>query len=120
MRVHPAAETFPALLDSELDDLTEDIRANGQREAIPLHPDGAILDGRNRDRACQRAGVEPRFTEWDGVGTPEAFVISNNLIRRHLTASQRAMIAAKSANMRSGARTDLEPSTTAQRYDSLA
>ena len=54
---------------------------------------------RNRYLACQRAGVGPRFTEWDGVGTPTAFVISKNLTRRHLNTSQRAMIAAKLAKM---------------------
>ena len=108
--LHPAAEMFPALSDPELDELTEDIRVNSLREAITLHPDGSILDGGNRQAACLRAGVEPQFTEWDGVGTPEAFVISKNLKRRHLNVSQRAMIAAKLATMCSGTRTDLEPS----------
>lgn len=35
--------------------------------------------------------------EWDGDGNPEAFVVSENLHRRHLNESQRAMIAAKIA-----------------------
>ena len=52
--------------------------------------------------ACQRAGVAPRFTEWDGVGTPEAFVISKNLHRRHLTTRQRSAIAAEIVNMERG------------------
>jgi len=37
-------------------------------------------------------------------------VLSLNLHRRHLTASQRAALAVEIANMESGARTDLEPS----------
>ena len=39
------------------------------------------------------AGVKPRFVEWDGKGSPLEWVISVNLIRRHLTSSQRAVIA---------------------------
>jgi hypothetical protein len=39
------------------------------------------------------AGVKPRFTEWDGKGSPVEWVISENLFRRHLTSSQRAVIA---------------------------
>lgn len=36
---------------------------------------------------------------WDGTGTEVAFVVSVNLHRRHLTTAQRAMVAAKIANM---------------------
>ena len=55
--------------------------------------------------------VEPITIEWDGNGSILAYVISKNLQRRHLNESQRAMIAARIANMSSGRRTDLEPSS---------
>ena len=44
-----------------------------------------------------KLGLEPQTALWDGVGTPETFVVSMNLHRRHLNESQRAMIAAKLA-----------------------
>ena len=91
---HPVANAFPLLAGDQFEDLVLDVEAHGLREAITLHHE-EILDGRNRYRACIRAKVEPRFVEWDCVGTPESFVISKNLARRHLTAGQRAMIAAK-------------------------
>ena len=105
---HPASELFPIMDGKEFDDLVGDIREHGQREAIVVY-DGQILDGRNRYRACQVLGLEPVTREWDGKGTPEAFVVSMNLHRRHLNETQRATIGAKIANMRQGKRTDLEP-----------
>lgn len=60
---------------------------------------GKVLDVRNRWRACARVGVEPKTEKFTGPDAL-AFVLSHNLKRRHLTESQRAMIAAKVATMR--------------------
>jgi len=100
MKTHPLAELFPLMNDAEIAVLAADIKANGVRAAITLL-DGMILDGRNRHRACEIAGVEPKFREHKG-GDPLAFVLSANLHRRHLTASQRAMVAANLENMDHG------------------
>jgi DNA modification methylase len=94
VRVHPAAELFPLLDGAELQALADDIKAHGLRQPITLH-EGAILDGRNRQRACEIAGVTPTYVEWDGSGgSPTAWVLSLNLHRRHLNESQRAMVGA--------------------------
>lgn len=98
---HPAAEIFPLMSGADFDALVADIRENGQREPIILH-DGLILDGRNRARACEAIGILPRTVAWDGPGTPDAFVISMNLHRRHLSESQRGLIAARLANVKNG------------------
>ena len=56
--------------------------------------DHKILDGRNREKACASVGVEPRYTTVE-TDDPIAYVLSKNLHRRHLSTSQRTMIAAK-------------------------
>ena len=69
-----------------------DIAAHGLVHPIVLL-DGKVLDGRNRLFACQRAGVPPRFTQWQGEGSPLQWAISANIRRRHLSPSQRAVLA---------------------------
>lgn len=89
---HPIANLFPLLQGEEFEQLKADIAANGLLEAIWLHPDGSILDGRNRHRACIETGIEPRFRTWKGQGSLVSFVVSLNLHRRHLSSSQRAVV----------------------------
>jgi ParB-like chromosome segregation protein Spo0J len=100
MRHHEYAALFPMLPDAELQSLANDIRDNGLETPI-VTLEGAILDGRNRHRACEIAGVSPRFEEYTGKD-PMQFVISHNLHRRHLTESQRGMVAARLANLSEG------------------
>ena len=59
------------------------------------------MQGANRAAACEARGVKIRSVDYTGKD-PLAFVVSKNLKRRHLTASQRAMIAEKVANMPKG------------------
>lgn len=92
MKLHPACKLFPKLSNDDLRELADDIKANDLQNPIVLL-DGKILDGRNRYAACKIAKVEPRFVEWEGTGSPVEWVISQNLMRRHLSASQRAVIA---------------------------
>jgi len=87
---HPLAEMFPLLRGAEFDDLVEDIRKHGLREPISLF-EQRIIDGRNRERACIKAGVEPRYhsIEFDNHDAAAAYVISKNMRRRHLAPKQR-------------------------------
>jgi hypothetical protein len=78
--------------------LAADIVAYGLREPITVDNNGAILDGRNRFRACLEGDAPIRTRVFDG-SDPLAFVISANLHRRHLDESQRAMVADKLATL---------------------
>lgn len=94
---HPAADLFPMMEEADLAALAADIKAHGLLDPVVLFVDGGerlVLDGRNRLRACESVGVAPKFEMWMGDGSPTEWVISRNLHRRHLTTSQRAMIAA--------------------------
>ena len=86
---HKASLVFPLMQGHELKILVEDIKQNGLRQAVVLY-EQRILDGRNRYRACLRAGVKPRFEQFTG-DDPVAYVISVNAARRHLTNVQKRM-----------------------------
>ena len=62
LQFHPAAGIFE-LLDqdgAEFKELVTSIKERGLRVPVVLHPDGSILDGRNRYLACLAAAIEPR------------------------------------------------------------
>ncbi|MGZ5849895.1 MAG: hypothetical protein ACXWJN_04835 [Methyloceanibacter sp.] len=101
---HPLAEMLPLVLGAEFERLVADIAEQGPLNPITLYQ-GKVLDGRNRERACRAAGVEPRYVEFEGKD-PAAFVLSQNLARRHLGPSERAMVAARMANLKWGQRGD--------------
>ena len=107
LEFHDVAGVFPLMGGPDFDALVADIREHGLREPIWLHRAGSIIDGRNRYRACIEAGRELKTQTF--IGPDEGllgFVVSMNLRRRHLNESQRAMVAAKLANLRDGQRAD--------------
>lgn len=113
---HPFADLFPMLAPADAEALRADIAANGLREKIVIF-EGKILDGRNRylalygfdDRELPPEGDELWLTTFRRFvpvqdGDPLAWVLSKNLHRRHLTDSQRAMVAARLEHFRHGGR----------------
>jgi hypothetical protein len=95
LQPYPLAAIFPELPAEELRQLAQDIKERGQIEPIILYK-GQILDGRNRYKACQMVGVKPRFEEFNPKAakrSPEEFILSRNLRRRHLSTGQKAAIA---------------------------
>jgi N6-adenosine-specific RNA methylase IME4 len=101
LEFHPLANLFPLIEGQEFEALVADVREHGVREPVVLF-EGKILDGRNRYRAAQAAGVEFDIREFDGDDALK-FVVSLNLHRRHLNESQRAMVAAAIATLPRGA-----------------
>jgi hypothetical protein len=93
IEIHPFAKAFPVITGEAYMDLVADIRQQGLREPIVNHEE-MILEGQNRYAACKEAKVDPRFTDYEG-SDPLGYVISKNIMRRHLTPQQRAEIVLK-------------------------
>jgi ParB-like chromosome segregation protein Spo0J len=92
--VHPIADIFALIPDEEFAELVESVSSSGLREPIKLDHSGTVLvDGRNRLRACEQAGVEPKFERLPESTDLVAYIIDVNIRRRHLTTGQRAMLA---------------------------
>src|SRR3974390_2485555 len=109
MSVHPFADRFPMMSDVELADLADDIRLYGLLHPIMLDQSGEqLIDGRNRLRACEIAGVAPTFERLHPDIDPIAFILSNNVNRRHLNKGQQAILKAWAyPNPEPGKRNDL-------------
>ena len=102
MQVHPVANIFPRMAAAEFAELIADIAANGLREPVWTHG-GLLIDGRHRWDACSQLGIACASREYDGTDV-RGFVVSLNLRRRHLSESQRGMVAANLANLANGER----------------
>ena len=117
MRVHQVADIFPEMSGAEYAALRENIREFGQREPAWVWR-GQLVDGRHRARACADLGIELQTREYDGdESSLVSFVVSLNLHRRHLDESQRAIVAARLANLPHGVRADasIDASAVTQR-----
>lgn len=111
---HPLANIFPLIEGPEFDELVWSLKVSGLREPIVVH-EGLVIDGRNRQRACEAAEVACVYQPLPADADPLAYVLDKNLRRRHLNESQRAMVAANLATMRQGERMDVEPSAKLQK-----
>jgi hypothetical protein len=99
--IHPAAAILPLLSGTAYAALRRDMELNGVRNPIWVDPGGRVLDGRHRLRAAHELGIVCQTVVYEGPD-PIGFVLSQNLHRRHLTTSQRAMVAAKVATLGEG------------------
>lgn len=101
---HEYAELFPMMEAAELEKLAADVKDNGLAHPLVLDQHGRLVDGRNRQKACEMAGVEPatQTRHFADDAAVLRFVVGANVHRRHLSESQRAMIAAQVANLEDG------------------
>lgn len=96
--VHKFAQKLPLMPEDELARLVASMKTLGFSDKEPIVLlDGEILDGRNRGLAAELAEVAPKFREATAEERerPLAWVCAWNLDRRHLNASQRALLAAE-------------------------
>lgn len=102
IEVHPAAEEWPMLEGEEYEAFREDIRRNGVRVRPVLDVEGLLVDGRNRIRACIDLGLDVEFDRLPPGTDVLDYIISLNLRRRQLNASQKSMYAEAIASLRPG------------------
>jgi hypothetical protein len=101
MPFHELAMILPMMEPDALLELSSDILSTGRLVNPIITYKGKILDGRNRWLALQQARVtNPQIEPWceEFKGTPaqaQEFVISANVMRRHLSEGQRGMIMAE-------------------------
>lgn len=115
-RVHEAADIFPMLSEEELGELAEDISAHGLHQPVVFclnegreGRELVLVDGRNRAAAVALAGESHlasgqwRLAWFDSEEQILDYIRGQNIHRRHLNASQRAMYAAHLVEMYSEA-----------------
>jgi len=89
---HPLSTMFPPLSEEDFGKLAADIKLNGLHQHIVRYQ-GKILDGNNRYRACELAGIKPTFADFTGDDAQARnYVISANIHRRHLSREDRKAI----------------------------
>jgi len=105
LQAHPFANMFPMLSAEESAAMSASIARDGLLEPIVIYQ-MQILDGRNRYQCLAAAGVMLQAEHLNVIeGTEQEarqYVESKNVHRRHLTVSQRAMLAAQFANLEPG------------------
>ena len=120
LEIHALALIFPAMSDEDFARLRESVKAIGQQEPIWTH-DGKVIDGRHRLRACEELGIDPWVEERELRGQSVLdVVLALNDERRHLTTSQRAMVAARLSQVPDGAEDAAVEISTAGRVKAAA
>lgn len=100
-KYHPFANLFPMLSEDRRENFRASLAEN-QNHPIVLHK-GLLLDGRNRERELVELKKPVAYAVFVGTDRQALdFVKAENLERRDLTESQRAMVAAKIATLRLG------------------
>jgi hypothetical protein len=91
---------FPEAKAEDYSRLRDDIIENGFDESQPVTIyEGEILDGWNRQKACNEIGIKPTYTTFRGAhGEAIAFVMRTNK-RRNLNSGQWATVAADAEDL---------------------
>jgi hypothetical protein len=108
--IHPAAKLLPRMSEDGLRELGDDIKRNGQHNAISIFTDAEgvewLLDGINRLDAMELVGLPivkdaelnsdiVRIQEVPDNTNPVKYVLGANIFRRHLTNEQKKELVEK-------------------------
>lgn len=92
--VHPIADKLLPVTDADeptIAMLARSIERHGLHDPITLAPDGRIIDGRLRELAARRVGIEPEYEQlasfYTDIQLAELFM-SRNLYRYHHSGAQ--------------------------------
>ena len=100
--LHSLARLFPPMKPDEYEGLKTSLAQDGQQQPIMRFGE-LVLDGVHRLAACIELELEPKFEDFSGTGKElHAYVLAQNLHRRHLSVAQRALIAAEMATGQHG------------------
>jgi hypothetical protein len=110
LRVHEAAELLPRMNKAELEELGKDIKKRGLQSPVTIITDAdggeRLLDSINRLDSMEMVGLpivkdgelNPELVQTHNVAgnvDPRGYVLSANLLRRHLTNEQKTELIAK-------------------------
>lgn len=87
LRTGDYADVMPDMSDEEYAALKRSIDEDGLKHPIEVAPDGTIVDGHHRYRACRELGIDPTTVTVDTPSVEQA--IRANLTRRNLAAGEK-------------------------------
>ena len=109
LRYHPLSELVDFGVGIDLNAVADHMRTNGYDADEPIvviwderSQAYLILDGRHRLQAAILAGVTPVFRVFDGDERAALEFVRKKLLRQHLDASQKGIIAARYSNLSKG------------------
>ncbi|KXA90144.1 hypothetical protein AKJ62_01565 [candidate division MSBL1 archaeon SCGC-AAA259D14] len=96
-KLHSIHSKIPRMCENVRESFREDIKENGIREPVKVNPkdEDEILDGRERYKEAFDLGIEElpyEVANLNGI-SPVEYIIKSALLRRHLSKSQKAMLA---------------------------
>lgn len=100
-RFHDDANDLPLMNQQEINELGKSIREHGQHNDIMLIG-SLIIDGRNRYFACRNEGITPRYSYYDSNLETHDYVFIENVLRRHLTPTQKSKAVLKHLKIERG------------------
>lgn len=119
LRPHEACAMVPEMTDAEYADLLADVRAHGVLVPIDALPDGRVLDGRHRLRAARECGLDevPVTTRNLGEIAAVEHIARTALLRRNLTAGQKAAVVLSSGELLGRLRADVAAAANRKRSE---